>query len=354
MFSSLLISPFFILNINYDAINEVEDIINKNAVKIPRSKDTNDLILKGMMLSLDKYSNYFTPEENEEFSKLKTGKFIGIGVKISQTKSGFPIVNDLIKDSPAEVIGIKKNDLILKIDGETTKNKDLFSISKKIQGQEGSFVNLEIKRNENIYNFEIQRREIVSKSVYHFIKNKVLIIRIKFFGDDTYNDLVKIFKHIEKNSFDQIILDLRDNPGGLLDSSIKISNLFMRKGLKITDIVDKDGNILQSYYSSGTDFEFLLDKKLSIIINKNSASAAEVLTGSLSDNKIATVYGEKSYGKASVQEIVDLKSIKGASIKITIAKYLTPSGIDLMDRGIEPDVKIDPSNENEILKMVEK
>lgn len=300
--------------------------------------------IETMLASLDDpYTRFLDPKEfSEETSSIK-GSLKGIGIQIA-TKDGKLMVIAPIEDSPAEKAGLIANDEILAIDGESTKGITIDKAADKIRGEEGTIVTLLIKRNDIVKTYTIARKEIELKSVSTKIPNDVKLnsdigyIRLSSFIS---KNAAKEFEDIlvQNNDKKGFIIDLRSNPGGLLTNALYISNLFLPKGI-IVSTVDRDG-YKETQKSIGHP---ITNKPLVVLINKGSASASEILSGALKDNKRAVLIGETSFGKGLVQEINRLPNNSG--VNITIQKYLTPSGSDINKKGIEPDVVVELTSDD--------
>ncbi len=297
-----------------------------------------------MVASLDDpYTKFLDPKDfAEETSSIK-GSLKGIGIQIA-TKEGKLMVIAPIEDSPAEKAGLLAEDEILEIDGVSTKGITIDKAADKIRGEEGTTVKLLIKRKDELKTYNIARKEIELKAVSTKIPNDV-----KLSGDVAY---IRLSSFISKNAAKEFqeallnakdkkgyIVDLRSNPGGLLTNAIYISNMFLQGGV-IVSTVDRDG-YKETQRASRSP---VTSKPLVVLINKGSASASEILSGALKDNKRAVLVGEKSFGKGLVQEINRLPNNSG--VNITIQKYLTPNGTDINKKGIEPDIKVELSEDD--------
>lgn len=292
-----------------------------------------------MISSLDDpYTKFLDPKDfAEETSSIK-GSLKGIGIQIA-TREGKLVVIAPIEDSPAEKAGLLADDEILEIDGISTKGITIDKAADKIRGEEGTTVNLLVKRKSDIKTYTIVRREIELKAVSTKVPNNV-----KLSDDIGY---IRLSSFISKNAskeFESVlqqyrnkkgyIIDLRSNPGGLLTNAIYIANMLLPRGI-IVSTVDRDG-YKETERSCGMP---VTNKPIVILINKGSASASEILSGALKDNKRAVIVGEKSFGKGLVQEINRLPNNSG--VNITIQKYLTPNGTDINKKGIEPDILVE-------------
>ena len=294
--------------------------------------------LKGMLESLDDpHSVYFTSEELRSFQEDIKGKYVGVGMVI-QKKVGEPLtVVSPIEDGPAYKAGIKPKDQIVEIDGESTYNLTSEEASKRLKGKANTSVKVKVYRETNKLTkvFELKRETIELK----YVKSKMLeggigYLRLTQFGDNVYPDMKKALEGLQAKGMRALILDLRSNPGGELGQSIKIASMFIEKG-KIVSTRQKKGE--ETVYSR--EGKYFGNFPMVVLINGGSASASEIVSGALKDYKRATLIGEKTFGKGSVQTLLPLPD--GDGIKITIAKYYTPNGISIDGTGIEPDKKVE-------------
>ena len=294
--------------------------------------------LKGMMESLDDpHSMYFTKEEMRSFQEDIKGKYVGVGMVI-QKKVGEPLtVVSPIEDGPAYKVGIKPKDKVIEIDGESTYNLTSEEATKRLKGKANTSVKVKVYREANKMTkiFELKREIIELK----YVKSKMFdggigYLRLTQFGDNVYPDMRKALEDLQSKGMKGLILDLRSNPGGELGQSIKIASMFIEKG-KIVSTRQKKGE--ESVYSR--EGKYFGDFPMVVLINGGSASASEIVSGALKDHKRATLIGEKTFGKGSVQTLLPLPD--GDGIKITIAKYYTPNGVSIDGTGIEPDTKIE-------------
>lgn len=300
--------------------------------------------IETMLTSLDDpYTKFLDPKAfAEETSSIK-GSLKGIGVQIA-VKDGKLMVIAPVEDSPAEQAGLKADDEILEINGESTKGISIDKAADKIRGEEGTIVTLLVKRKDEIKKYNVVRKEIELKSVSTKIPNDVKLnsdigyIRLSSFIS---KNAAKEFENILVQSRDKkgFIIDLRSNPGGLLTNAIYISDLLLPRGI-IVSTVDRDG-YKETQKAKGIP---ITNKPLIVLINKGSASASEIMSGALKDNKRAVIIGEKSFGKGLVQEINRLPNNSG--VNITIQKYLTPNGTDINKKGIEPDILVELSEDD--------
>lgn len=291
--------------------------------------------IESMLASLDdNYTRFLSKKEYEEQSNSIDAHITGIGVNI-MSRGGTPIVHSVLSDTPAEKAGLKANDIILYVDGKSASGLDISKVADMVRGPENTVVTLKIKRGKKIIIKRIIRKKIEIKSVETTVrKNNIGYIKIKsFIGSNTATDVISGIKDIYNTK--GIILDLRGNTGGLLTNAVIVANLFINNG-KIVSIVSKNGRKNDINAQLNTP---IVNKPLVVLVDGASASASEILSGALKDNKKAVLVGTKTFGKGLVQQIVPLPNQTG--LNITIAKYLTPNGSDINKKGIEPDYVVD-------------
>ena len=303
--------------------------------------------IKGMLWATeDPYTVFMDPKEVKEFNSDIEGKFEGIGAEVG-IKQGILTIIAPLQDSPAEKAGLMAGDKVLKINGESTAEMSIDRAVNKMRGKEGTDVKLTVFRNngeDKTKEITITRGIIEVKSVTFEIKNgNIPYFKIVRFGDNTMKNFKALTKKIPQDSAG-VILDLRNNPGGYLDAAVEMSSLILPKGDIV--VIEKDrGGKEDKLYSFGYK-NILNKKKIIILINRGSASASEILAGALRDNAKdrVTIIGEKSFGKGSVQEFINLPDNSAA--KITVAKWLTPNGEQINKKGIAPDIKVELTNDD--------
>lgn len=296
--------------------------------------------IKGMVDSLgDPYSTFMEPSDNKLFLEDLSGEIQGIGAELS-LKDGKLVIIAPLSDSPAEKAGLKANDEIIEIDGRDTAQFSLDEAIQKIRGKAGTEVKLLINRAgfNAPKEFTIKREVIVVKSVNWEIKDGIGYIKISQFGEDTS----RLAKQAAGELANQktIILDLRNNPGGYLDSSIDVASLFMERGVVVKEKY-KDGRVEELNTTLAQQF---FKNKVTVLINEGSASASEIVAGALRDTRHALIIGKRSFGKGSVQEIENLSN--GSALRITVAKWLTPNGLTIDKEGIKPDIEVDLTDQD--------
>ena len=315
---------------------DVLKIVKENYVEEPKIKDLIYGALSGMVSSLDPFSSFFPPDKYKEFMEETEGEFGGVGIEISMEK-GRPIVVAPIEGTPAFKAGLRAGDIILAVDGEDTFGKSLLEIVKKIRGKPGTKVKLTIMRKglDKPITVEITRAIIKIESVKYTKYGDIGYVKLTQFQHYTSRDLRKALKDLFSQGIRGLVVDLRNNPGGLLSEAVKVSDLFLPEGKLI--VYTKGRRDEEKYYAKEPA---LIPPQLPVVvlINKGSASASEIVTGALQDHHRAIIVGEKSFGKASVQNIIPLED--GSAIKITVAYYYTPSGRLIHGKGIDPDIKV--------------
>ncbi|PIX76571.1 MAG: S41 family peptidase [bacterium (Candidatus Ratteibacteria) CG_4_10_14_3_um_filter_41_18] len=317
-------------------------IIRKNHVSEVKAKPLIYGALRGMLSSLDPYSQFMDPDFYKEMQIETEGRFGGLGIIIT-IKDDFLTVVSPLEDTPADRTGIKPGDQIIKIDDELTRGITVMEAAKKLRGEKGTTVKLEVMREKSpeLLKFTIMRDIIKVKSIKksHFISGtKIGYVRIVEFQKRTADDLKTSLQELEKEGLEGLILDLRNNPGGLLDSAIDVADEFIEKGKLVVYTQGRDAEDKRSYYSKN---EPILpgNVPLVILMNKGSASASEIVIGAVHDWKRGVLVGTKTFGKGSVQNIIPLAD--GSALKLTIAKYYTPEGICIEETGINPDVLVE-------------
>lgn len=286
----------------------------------------------------DPYTEYFNPKDAKAFDDELNGSFTGIGAELGKSKAGGIEIISPIAGFPAEKAGLKAKDAIVEIDGESTSGLTISQAVDKIRGDAGTKVKLKIVRNNSQeLDFEITRAEITVPSVkYEILEGNIGLLTISRFGPDTAALTKEAAVSFKKAGVKGIVVDVRGNPGGLLDAAVDVSGLWLDKSQVVLQ-EKRDSKVIKSFY--GKDEPILKGIKTVVLINEGSASASEITAGALKDNKVATLIGTKSYGKGSVQQLQHLSD--GSLLKITSAHWFTPSGAGIDTIGIAPDQKIE-------------
>ena len=314
--------------------NEVYNRVKNQYVEELTDKELVEKALNGMLQALDPHSSFMNEEVYKEMQVDTAGAFGGLGIEITTDKSFIKVVSP-IDDTPAQKAGIKAGDYITHLDGVSVVDMTLKEAIDIMRGEVGAPITLTIVRGtENPFDVEIKRDIIKVQSVKHRFIDNVGVLRISTFNEQTTTGLKKIIKKLESSDNPPIgyVLDLRNNPGGLLTESVSVSDVFLEKG-EIVSIRGRKKKDVQVYSAKKGD---LINRKpLIVLINEGSASASEIVAGALQDHDRAVIMGIKSFGKGSVQTIVPIES---GAIRLTIAKYYTPSGDSIQAIGIEPDI----------------
>ena len=322
-----------------DLFGEVLEKINKEYVDEINQSESMDAAIDGLLQSLDPYSAYMSPEIFNEMQTETSGEFGGLGIEVNM-ESGVVKVISPIDDTPASRAGIKAGDYIIKIDDIQVQGKSLSEAVDLMRGPVGSSIILTVRRigQKKALTFEIVREIIQIKSVKaDLLKNNVGYLRLTSFNENSGDQIRKQIREFEKNgNINSYILDLRNNPGGLLSQAIRISDFFLDNG-EIVSTKSRKASENRKWFAKKGDL--IGGKTLVVLINYGSASASEIVAGALQDHKRAIILGENSYGKGSVQSIIPLKN-KGA-IRLTVAKYYLPSGKSISEVGVSPDIEID-------------
>jgi len=326
-----------------DLFGEVLEKINKEYVDEVNPSESMDSAINGLLQSLDPYSAYMSPETFDEMQTETSGKFGGLGIEVSM-ESGVVKVISPIDDTPASKAGIKAGDYIIKINNTQVQGKSLSEAVDLMRGPVGSPIELTIRRRgeKKALTFNIVREIIQIRSVKSdLIKNSIGYIRLTSFNENSSKQIKKEIKKLEEDkNVNSYILDLRNNPGGLLSQAIKISDFFLDSGEIVSTKSRKTSENKKWFANKG---DITNGKTLIVLINYGSASASEIVAGALKDHKRAIILGENSFGKGSVQSIIPLKN-KGA-IRLTVAKYYLPSGKSISEVGVLPDIEIDEESE---------
>ena len=326
-----------------DLFGEVLEKINTEYVDEINQSESMDSAINGLLQSLDPYSAYMSPEIFNEMQTETSGEFGGLGIEVSM-ESGVVKVISPIDDTPASKAGIKAGDYIVKIDDTQVQGKSLSEAVDLMRGPVGSGIELTVRRRgeKKALTFTIIREIIEIKSVKaDTLEKNIGYIRLTSFNENSAKQIEKEIKKLENNKeIKSYILDLRNNPGGLLSQAIKISDFFLDKGEIVSTKSRKPSENRKWFANQG---DLTNGKSIIVLINYGSASASEIVAGALKDHKRAILLGENSYGKGSVQSIIPLKN-EGA-IRLTVAKYYLPSGKSISEVGVSPDIEIEEETE---------
>ncbi len=327
-----------------DLFGEVLEKINKEYVdEIDQSKSM-DSAINGLLQSLDPYSSYMSPEILNEMQTETSGEFGGLGIEVSM-ESGVVKVISPIDDTPASRAGIKAGDYIVKINDSQVQGKSLSEAVDLMRGPVGSGIELTVRRRgeKKALTFNIVREIIQVQSVKtDLLEKNIGYIRLTSFNENSGDQIKKKLKELEKNNkVKAYILDLRNNPGGLLSQAIRITDFFLDNGEIVSTKGRKTSENRKWFAKKG---DILNSKTLVVLINYGSASASEIVAGALKDHKRAILLGENSYGKGSVQSIIPLKN--DGAIRLTVAKYYLPSGKSISEVGVSPDIEVSEESDD--------
>ena len=320
-------------------LKTIKTAIDKNYLwkeKIDEQK-LKDGAVEGYVEGLgDKYTEYIPKSEMDDFTENITGSFVGIGVyMIADEDSEKIIVYYPIPDSPAEKAGIKSGDAIINVDGKDYGYDDFDTIADSIKGKEGTRVKLIIERDGQKLDFEITRQRIETNPISSkSLNNNIGYIKLPSFDSDSSNRLKEKIDELITNGTKSLILDLRNNGGGIVDEANKIADLFLDKGKTIMTTKDNKGKEETEKTKSKIEYDF----PIIVLTNENTASASEILTAALKDNSRAKVIGTKTFGKGVIQTVITL--LDGSGLKITTAEYFTPNGTEINKKGISPDIEV--------------
>ena len=317
--------------------NQLYDTIDDYYLNEIDNNKIQDGIYKGMVDSLgDQYTVYYTADEYKQFTTASSGTYCGIGVAVSQnvTTGAITVVKTFKKGSGAEE-GMLPGDMIYKVEGRKIEGMELSKVVSQIKGEEGTFVKVTVLRNGKEIEFNLERRKLEVDTVTYRMEEKdgkkIGYIAVSEFDEVTASQFKSALKDLEKEGMQGLVIDLRDNPGGLLDVTCEMLDRMIKKGILVYT-VDKNGKRVDEEATDNLSF----DKPVAILVNGNSASASEVFSGAMKDYKTATLVGTNTFGKGIVQSIVPFED--GTAMKVTVSKYYTPNGVNIHGTGIKPDV----------------
>ena len=326
----------------YKQLNLFGDVfqrVQEQYVEEVTDKKLIESAISGMLQSLDPHSSYLSADSYKDMQVKTKGKFGGLGIEITMEDGVVKVVSP-IDDTPAAKAGMKSGDLIIGVDGESIRGLTINESVSKLRGPVGSKVIITVVRDkQDPYEIEIKRDIINIKSVKHNIIKNIGYVRLTTFSDTTTSGLEKAITEIKKNignKFQGLILDLRNNPGGLLNQSISVADAFLNQGEIVSTQGRNDDDTSRVFAKKG---DLINGQPLIVLINSGSASASEIVAGALKDHSRAIIIGTRSFGKGSVQSIIPLAG--NGAMRLTTARYFTPSGISIQAKGIEPDIIVE-------------
>ncbi len=323
-----------------EKFSQLIEVVDQFYVEDPQEKKMMQGAMQGLLSALDPHSLYFTPEEFKDFNDDTKGQFSGVGIELAQKEGALTVVSTL-QDSPAWSAGIRSGDKILSIENKSTKSMSLPEASSLLRGIAGKKVNLSLLRHGQVIPVTLTRAIIEFSAVkFERWEKGVLYIKLQVFQENVGREIKKIYlsQDTPENPVSALVLDLRDNPGGLLPEAVKICDLFLEKGRIVSVKGRKQDTEVYEAHSGGT----LPNVPMALLINEGSASASEIVAGALQDLRRAKIIGNTSYGKGSVQTLIELPD--GDAVKLTVAHYYTPLGRLIDGKGVVPDVEIKRSD----------
>lgn len=325
------------------SVSEVLELLEQHHVSAPNGSKLSDAAIKAMIDSLkDPYTVYFTPEDLQSFEAAVENQYVGIGVRVAMEEDGL-YITEVFGGSPASQAGLQAGDLIVMVEGESTIGKPLEEVTSKIIGLSGTKVNLRMTRNGEAKDLTIERQKVQVPSVMAGrFQPGIGYLKVIGFSSDADEKMSKELAALKEQGIQSLIVDLRDNPGGILETARQMARLFVKEGT-LMHTRDRDNVDAPVKITNGTTQPF----PVYFLVNENSASASEVLTGALQDYGVIKVIGTKTYGKGSVQQVVPLES--GGALKLTIQEYLTPKLRKVNGVGIEPDIKVEGGDVPQLL-----
>ncbi len=354
----IFLAHFFFIEVSYsdendiykkiDLFGEVLEKINREYVEEINQSESMDAAINGLLQSLDPYSAYMSPKTLMEMQEDTSGEFGGLGIEVSM-EAGVVRVISPIDDTPAAKAGLKAGDYIVKINDTQVQGKTLIEAIDLMKGPVGTSIELTVRRKgeKNALTFNITREIIEIQSVKSdFLDNNIGYLRLTSFNDNSSDQIKKKVQELKKNNdLKAYILDLRNNPGGLLSQAIEISDYFLENG-EIVSTKSRTPSENKKWFAKEGDITD--GKTLIVLINNGSASASEIVAGALKDHKRAIILGENSYGKGSVQSIIPLRN--NGAIRLTVAKYYLPSGKSISEVGVIPDIELIEDGDNFLIK----
>ena len=328
------------------ALSSIRSILEDEYIGELDDEQMLEMAIKGYVAGVgDQYTVYYTPEEMNQEYDTAMGNYVGIGIyMIVNYEEGTITVVEPMEGSPAEKAGLLAGDIITKVEGEEITPENVNEMSNKIKGEEGTKVKLEIKRNEEIKEVEVERKKIeVSHIDSKMLEDNIAYIKISDFDGGTAKEFKENYETLKGQGAKSLIIDLRDNGGGVVDEAIDILEMICDKDSTLLIETDKDGNETVTKSEKNPT----IDVPIKVLVNENTASASEILAGALKDNNKATIIGTKTYGKGVIQTLMRLSD--GSGLKVTTAEYCTPNRNKINKIGIEPDIVVElPENVKEL------
>lgn len=335
-----------------NSINNIKEVLENYYLNEIDEQSTTEGAIKGYVSGLgDPYTQYITKDEMEEYTTSLIGNYVGIGIYMSaNTEKNVVEVLMPIEGSPAEEAGLLTGDIITSVDGIEYTGEQMDEAASAIKGKEGTVVKLEILRNQEKKTFEITRKKVVTNPVLsEKLENDIGYIQITSFDEETASSFKSKFEDLKKQGITSLIIDLRNNGGGLVQSTLQIADYIVPKGKELLITIDKDGK--EEIEKAKEDV--LVDMPIVVLVNENSASASEILAGALKDLNEATIVGTTTYGKGVIQELLSFRD--GSGLKVTTHEYYTPNRNKIHKVGVEPNIVVELSQDgdNQLEKAIE-
>lgn len=318
----------------------------------PEDEKLIESAIKGYVNGLgDEYTEYLTKSEYEELMTNVIGNYVGIGVYMSQDRDGNVVILIPIEGSPAEEVGLKTGDIITKVDGEECTNMDLNLVANKVKGEEGTKVTLEILRDNKTFTVDIVRRKVeINPIKSKVLENNIGYIQILSFDENSSKEFEEKLDELLQKNIKSLIIDVRDNGGGIVTEATNIADLFLEKDKTIMIEIGKDSQ--EEVIKTKKDAKISSNFNVIILENENSASASEILIGALKENEAAQIIGVTSFGKGVMQEIVPVST--GGALKVTIEEFRTPNGNIINKKGIDPNIEVEDDTKTEEDEQLQK
>lgn len=322
-----------------EKIDEINELVDSYYYFDTDKDKQEEALYDGIMQGLDDpYSVYYTPDEFADLQEDTSGEYVGIGAVVTQGADMLVSIVRPIPGSPAEEAGLQAEDIVMEVDGTEIIDQDLNTVVDMIRGKEGTMAHIKVYRPgiQDYIEVDVERRVVENVSVYsEVLDNNIGYIQVQQFYENTADEFKDAVESLEEQNVEGLIVDMRDNPGGVLTAVVDMCDYLMDGGVIVTT-KDKDGNVLAEYTAGR---EHSIDIPMVVLTNGNSASASEIFSGAMQDTGLAKLVGTTTYGKGIVQSVIPLSD--GSAIKLTIAKYFTPNGNDIHEKGIEPDYEVE-------------
>ncbi len=330
------------LTLFWEAYNQLENnFVNPDKIK---NEEIVYGAIQGMVNSLDDpHTKFFSPEESKKFLEDVSGYYEGVGMEVGLRNDRIEVISP-IKNTPAEAAGVKSGDVITEIEDRSTEDMTLEEAVKIMRGEQGTEVTIKIARNGEIKTINLQRDKIQIPSLeFEVLDEDIAYLKVHYFHQDLHHEFNKLLPQITSSNTDKMIIDLRNNPGGALNSALEIAEFFLDSGDTVVKSQKLNGEIIKDYKATGSSVTF--DHDLVVLLNEGSASASEIMAGALRHHKNAKIVGETSYGKGSIQTLINLSDM--SNLKVTVSHWVMPNDELIEDVGIKPDYQVSFEEESD-------